>query len=82
MTIYSAQEMNKLANSKSKFGKEKEKVMETIYKAADCGEFQTCFLISDFTDYRLMIAWLVDLDYRCVHIRDDNKFYVKWEKKI
>lgn len=82
MTIYRAQEMNKLANSKSKFEKEKEKAMEEIYKAASCGEFQTCFLIGDFTDYRLVIAWLVDLGYRCVHIRNDNRFYVKWEKKI
>lgn len=80
MTIYKAQEMNKLAVSRGLFEREKEKAMETIYKAADSGEFQTCFLIGDFSNYRLMIAWLVSLGYRCVHGRNENRFYVKWEK--
>ena len=82
MTIYKAQEMNKLADSRGTFGKEKEKVMEAIHKAADSGKFQTCFLIGDFTNYRLMIAWLVSLGYRCVQSRNENRFYVKWEDKI
>lgn len=81
MTIYRAEEMHKLAYSKGTFEQEKQKAMDAIYKAADRGEFQTGFLIGDFSDYRLMIAWLVDLGYRCIHVRNDNRFYVKWEKK-
>jgi hypothetical protein len=82
MNIYRPDEMYKLAYSKSIFEQEKQKAMEAIYKAAELGKFQTCFLIGDFTDYRLMIAWLVDLGYRCVHNRTDNIFYVKWERRI
>ena len=82
MNIYRSDEMYKLAYSKSTFEQDKQKAMETIHKAAELGKFQTCFLIEDFTDYRLMIAWLVDLGYRCVHNRTDNIFCVKWERRI
>lgn len=82
MNIYRPDEMYELAYSKNTFGQEKQKVMERIHKAAERGEFQTCFLIGDFTDYRLVIAWLTKLGYRCIHIRNDNRIYVKWERRI
>ena len=82
MNIYQPDEMYKLAYSKSPFEQEKQRVMRIIYKAAKFGEFQTYFLISDFTDYRLIIAWLTELGYRCVHVRNDNRFYVRWERGI
>lgn len=82
MTIYHAKEMHKLAYSKSPFEKEKAETMNKIYDAASRGQFQVCFLIGDFTDYRLIIAWLTELGYRCIHIRNDSRFYVKWEKRI
>ena len=82
MIVYHAEEMCKLAYSKSHIGKEKAEVMNKIYEAASQGYFQACFLIGDFADYRLIVAWLADLGYRCVHVRNDNKFYVRWEKRI
>jgi hypothetical protein len=82
MNIYRSDEMYKLAYSKSTFEQEKQKAMEAIYKAAELGQFQTCFLIGDFTDYRLVIAWLAKLGYRCIRNRNDNRFYVKWEGRI
>ena len=43
MTVYNAKEMYELAQSKSKFAQEKEKVMEQIYEAAQAGWYYTIF---------------------------------------
>ncbi len=82
MTIYNAKEMYELAQSKTSFEQEKEKVMEQIYKAASAGLYYTMFLCRDFEDYRLVITWLCGLGYRC-QIEESGfprRFYVKWEK--
>ena len=80
--IYKAQDMHKLAQSKSFLGQEKEKVMEQIFKAASEGCYYTIFLYNDFADYRLIMAWLCSLGYRCKSDRDGYpyRFYVRWEK--
>lgn len=81
MTVYNAKEMYELAQSKSQSEQEKEKVMEQIHKAASVGLYYTMFLCGDFEDYRLIIAWLCNLGYRCVSDQDKfpRVFYVKWE---
>lgn len=80
--IYKAQEMHKLAQSKGQLGQEKEKVMEQIFRAASEGHYYTIFLYNDFADYRLIMAWLCGLGYRCKSDRDGypHRFYVRWEK--
>lgn len=82
MTIYKAQEMYKLAYSRQPFEQEKEKVMTKIHEAATRGEFQTQIFKDELTDYRLIIAWLVNLGYRCICYSDieNDRIYVKWEK--
>lgn len=82
MTIYNAKEMYELANSKSRIEQEKKKVMEQIHEAALAGWYYTMFRHGDFEDYRLIIAWLCNLGYRC-QIEEGGfprRFYVKWEK--
>lgn len=80
--IYKAQDMNKLACSKLPYEQEKEKVMAQIYDAASRGEFVTEIFKSEFTDYRLIIAWLTNLGYKCTYYSnyDFNRIYVNWEK--
>ena len=84
MVTYKAKEMYKLAYSKSQFEQEKEKAMEQIYKAASEGWYYTIFLYKDFADYRLIMAWLCSLGYRCKSDRDGggdpHRFYVRWER--
>ena len=79
--IYSAKEMYELAQSKTSFEQEKENVMKQIYKAASEGLYYTTFRNGDFEDYRLIIAWLSGLGYRCRHEEDIYlcRFYVIWE---
>ena len=82
MTIYKAQEMYNLAYSKQPFEQEKEKVMDKIHEAASRGEFQIQILKNELTDYRLIMAWLIDLGYRCICYSnfDSNTIFIGWEK--
>ena len=78
--IYNAKEMYKLAQSKASFEQEKENVMKQIHEAATAGWYYTTFLHKNFADYRLIIAWLCELGYRCQIEQDGypRRFSVKW----
>lgn len=79
--IYLAKDMYKLAYKKLPFEQEKQAVMDKIYEAASQGKFEISLSKHDFSDYRLMIAWLTDYGYSCQSC-NNLYFNIKWEKKV
>ena len=80
MIVLKANDARAISDKKKPFELEKEKVMNDIHIAANRGDYSIQIYKNGLKDYRLMVAWLVDLGYHCVANEGSDRIYVRWQE--